>query len=331
MSVIGNSPLDNRRPRWCRWLKSRRKRSEDLLLCTNAPSISSSLAPDRRARRWPTASPRTGASRSCCSRPAARRIRCRAYPISFASFINRPGVNWLYASEPEDNHGRARNPRPARAHARRLQRHQRHGMGARPAPGLRSLGPARQPRLELPGRAADLQEHGKLRRRRRRDPRSRGAAQDLRQSTRAAGSTTASSRPPRPSGIKHNRDYNGADQEGIAMTQASISSGRRMSTARCYLDPARTRANLTIETDAMAESLILEGNRCVGVRYASQARTRGARGARGHRLGRLHRLTAAAGAFRHRPGASASRASASRSAMICPASARTCATTGRRA
>ena len=43
-------------------------------------------------------------------------------------------------------------------------------------------------------------------------------------------------------GIKPNRDYNGADQEGIAMTQASISRGRRMSTARCYLDPARIRA-----------------------------------------------------------------------------------------
>src|SRR2546430_1298785 len=69
-------------------------------------------------------------------------------------------------------------------------------------------------------------------------------------------------------GLKPNRDYNGADQEGIAMTQASISKGRRMSTARCYLDPARLRSNLTIETDALAESLILEGTRCVGVRYS---------------------------------------------------------------
>src|SRR5215475_7482832 len=58
MSTIGNFPLDNRRPRWCRWRKSRRKGSEDLLLWTNAPSISSSLAPDRLARRSPTASRR---------------------------------------------------------------------------------------------------------------------------------------------------------------------------------------------------------------------------------------------------------------------------------
>ena len=80
--------------------------------------------------------------------------------------------------------------------------------------------------------------------------------------------------------MKPNRDYNGADQEGIAMTQASISRGRRMSTARCYLDPARLRANLTIETNAMAESLILEGSRCVGVRYAVRGEKREARAAR---------------------------------------------------
>src|SRR6202046_4804826 len=38
-------------------------------------------------------------------------------------------------------------------------------------------------------------------------------------------------------GIAHNPDYNGAKQDGIAMSQATISSGRRMSTALCYLDP----------------------------------------------------------------------------------------------
>ena len=43
-------------------------------------------------------------------------------------------------------------------------------------------------------------------------------------------------------GIAHNPDYNGATQDGIAMSQATIASGRRMSTARCYLDPIRKRA-----------------------------------------------------------------------------------------
>ena len=69
-------------------------------------------------------------------------------------------------------------------------------------------------------------------------------------------------------GIRHNRDYNGARQDGIAMSQATIASGRRMSTARCYLDPIRKRQNLHIETGALTEALVLEGKRCTGVRYS---------------------------------------------------------------
>jgi choline dehydrogenase len=81
-------------------------------------------------------------------------------------------------------------------------------------------------------------------------------------------------------GIPHNPDYNGATQDGIAMSQASIASGRRMSTARCYLDPIRRRSNLRIETDALAETLILNGKRCIGVRYSEHGRAQEARAAR---------------------------------------------------
>ena len=81
-------------------------------------------------------------------------------------------------------------------------------------------------------------------------------------------------------GIAHNPDYNGARQDGIAMSQASIGSGRRMSTARCYLDPIRKRPNLHIETDALAERLLFEGKRCVGVRYSVGGAPRQAHAAR---------------------------------------------------
>ncbi len=81
-------------------------------------------------------------------------------------------------------------------------------------------------------------------------------------------------------GIVHNPDYNGASQDGIAMSQATIAAGRRMSTARCYLDPARKRSNLHIETGALAEALLLDGTRCTGVRYAVPGGTREARAAR---------------------------------------------------
>src|SRR3954471_11307845 len=81
-------------------------------------------------------------------------------------------------------------------------------------------------------------------------------------------------------GIPHNPDYNGARQDGIAMSQATIASGRRMSTARCYLDPIRTRPNLNIETGALAEALKLDGTRCTGVRYKVGDALREARAAR---------------------------------------------------
>ncbi|MGK0168530.1 MAG: choline dehydrogenase, partial [Gammaproteobacteria bacterium] len=42
-------------------------------------------------------------------------------------------------------------------------------------------------------------------------------------------------------GLARNPDYNGADQEGMCTTQMTISNGRRMSTAHCYLHPARHR------------------------------------------------------------------------------------------
>jgi choline dehydrogenase len=69
-------------------------------------------------------------------------------------------------------------------------------------------------------------------------------------------------------GIPHNPDYNGASQEGIVMSQATIARGRRQSTARAYLDPIRNRRNLHIVTDALTEQLMLDGARCTGVRYS---------------------------------------------------------------
>jgi choline dehydrogenase len=68
-------------------------------------------------------------------------------------------------------------------------------------------------------------------------------------------------------GLKRNPDYNGASQEGICRTQTTIHDGWRMSASRCYLDPARGRANLEVQCDAHVESLLLDGKRCTGLRY----------------------------------------------------------------
>ena len=73
-------------------------------------------------------------------------------------------------------------------------------------------------------------------------------------------------------GLPFNADLNGPSQEGIGMSQVTIAKGRRQSSAYCYLEPAKGRANLTIVTGAIARLLMLEGKRCTGVRLQVNGR-----------------------------------------------------------
>ena len=200
-------------------------------------------------------------------------------PVSFARFINRPGVNWLYASEPETNTAGRAIPVPR---GRMLG-------GSSAINGMVWVRGQRQDYdhwAQLGNRGWSYQDVLPVFRSMESyaggDGEVRGRDGPLKISDLAEGGRLYDSfiEAAQTVGIKANPDYNGLDQEGIAMTQASIRGGRRMSTARCYLDPARTRANLTIETDALAERLILEGNRCVGVRYDVRGEKREARAAR---------------------------------------------------
>lgn len=68
-------------------------------------------------------------------------------------------------------------------------------------------------------------------------------------------------------GYPLNPDFNGANQEGVGYYQSTMRAGRRCSAAVAYLDPARSRANLKIETGAMVRRVIIENGRAVGVEY----------------------------------------------------------------
>lgn len=74
-----------------------------------------------------------------------------------------------------------------------------------------------------------------------------------------------------------NEDYNNGRQEGFAYFQATIKNGRRWSATRAFLDPARGRPNLRIETDALVSRVLLEGKRAVGVAYSLHGEIRVAR------------------------------------------------------
>src|SRR5215813_597451 len=70
----------------------------------------------------------------------------------------------------------------------------------------------------------------------------------------------------------YTEDYNGAEQEGFGRGQWTIKNGRRCSASVAFLRPAMRRANLTVETRALATRVVLEGSRAVGVEYAKDGR-----------------------------------------------------------
>ena len=74
-------------------------------------------------------------------------------------------------------------------------------------------------------------------------------------------------------GYPRNPDYNNGSQEGFGYYQVTQKNGRRWSTARAFLDPARGRSNLRIETEAHTTRILLEGKRAVGVEYRQHGQT----------------------------------------------------------
>jgi choline dehydrogenase len=200
-------------------------------------------------------------------------------PVGFAKLIENPAANWLYSSEPDAGSGQRRIPIPrgkllggsSAINGMVFVRGQSHDfdhwaqLGNRGwsyqdvLPLFKKMESYEGGDDEFRGRDGPLKVT---------DPDETGPIYD------------AMFEAAEQAGIKRNTDYNGASQDGVGMTQATIRNGRRMSTAYCYLDPARDRRNLTIVTDALTEKLILDGDRCVGVRYRVEGRVEEVRASR---------------------------------------------------
>jgi choline dehydrogenase len=202
-----------------------------------------------------------------------------AIPIGYARLLTNPAANWLYASEPEANTNGRKLPVPrgrllggssaingmafVRGQAQDFDTWAQMGNQGWSYEGVLPF----FKRMES-YEGGDAQFRGRDGPLRVTNPEPRDPL--FATLIRAAGEV----------GIAHNPDYNGAHQDGIAMSQATIASRQRMSTARCYLDPIRKRGNLHIETGALTEALLLDGKRCVGVRYSVGGTAREARAAR---------------------------------------------------
>ncbi|MEM7176320.1 MAG: choline dehydrogenase [Pseudomonadota bacterium] len=68
-------------------------------------------------------------------------------------------------------------------------------------------------------------------------------------------------------GLPRNDDFNDGAQEGAGYFQTTSRNGLRCSSAAGYLKPARGRANLRIETGALASRISFDGRRASGVHY----------------------------------------------------------------
>lgn len=68
-------------------------------------------------------------------------------------------------------------------------------------------------------------------------------------------------------GLTRHDDIASNTQDGVGFMQHTIGDGKRSSTARAYITPARARSNLTITAETIVSRVRLQGHRAIGVEY----------------------------------------------------------------
>ncbi len=81
-------------------------------------------------------------------------------------------------------------------------------------------------------------------------------------------------------GLSLNEDFNGASQDGVGYPQVTQKGGKRHSAAMAFLKPALSRPNLTVKTGALAQRLLFDGKRAVGVEFVRDGKVEVARAER---------------------------------------------------
>jgi len=74
-------------------------------------------------------------------------------------------------------------------------------------------------------------------------------------------------------GYPENSDFNGAQQEGFGSYQVTHINGERCSAARGYLLPVMNRPNLTVQTNAKVERIIIADGKATGVVYHQKGKS----------------------------------------------------------
>ncbi|MDD9913533.1 MAG: GMC family oxidoreductase N-terminal domain-containing protein, partial [Rhodospirillaceae bacterium] len=154
-------------------------------------------------------------------------------PVGFAKLIENPAANWLYSSEPEEGSGQRRIPVPrgkllggsSSINGMVFVRGQAQDYDTWAQLGnrgwsYREVLPIFRDMESYQGDADD-------------EFRGRGGPLKVTESFESGPIYDALIEAAGQVGIDYTRDYNGAQQDGIGMTQSTIRSGRRMSTAYC--------------------------------------------------------------------------------------------------
>lgn len=68
-------------------------------------------------------------------------------------------------------------------------------------------------------------------------------------------------------GIPATADFNGGDNHGVSHFEVNQKRGTRWSSVRGFLDPVRSRPNLTIMTGALSDKLVLDGKEVKGIEF----------------------------------------------------------------
>jgi choline dehydrogenase-like flavoprotein len=69
-------------------------------------------------------------------------------------------------------------------------------------------------------------------------------------------------------GVPRVADFNTGANEGVGYFHVNQRRGRRVSAARAFLKPVLSRPNLRLETGVLAEKIVFEGIRAVGVQFS---------------------------------------------------------------
>lgn len=75
-------------------------------------------------------------------------------------------------------------------------------------------------------------------------------------------------------GLPFTPDFNGAEQDGVGYYDVTQKRARRESAATAYLNTAKRRSNLTVQTHALATKVLVENGKAVGLAYTVKGRER---------------------------------------------------------